>query len=50
VHGTLDSTTMAMGVAARDVYEVPSSDDSINTAIVKFHSLRENIVVGGGQV
>lgn len=38
---------MAMGVAARDAYEVPSSDDSINAAIVKFHSLRENIVVGG---
>jgi hypothetical protein len=50
VHGTLDSTTMAMGVAARDAYEVPSSDDSISAAIVKLHSLRENIVVGGGQV
>lgn len=47
VRGMLESATMSMGVAPKDVYEALGTDDGIKAAIDRFRQLRENVIVWG---
>lgn len=47
VRGMLESATMSMGVAPKDVYEALGTDDGIKAAIDRFRQLREHVIVWG---
>ncbi|MEQ8335304.1 extracellular solute-binding protein [Nisaea sp.] len=47
VRGMLESATMSMGVAPKDVYEALGTDDGIKASVDRFRQLREHIIVWG---